>query len=195
MTGIDETRAHEYPALMSHARELGRTAQLCWTGAAVTAAVLLGSAIGGRHPGMLLPVEFCTAIGFYASARARHEGRLIEGYLQEFHEVEPDGEQWHTRLARLHALPGFQDHSDWLPLALANSLTLVAVVCGWLFSANAAHGELMAGLVTMTGVGFSVHSIVQNMQLDRAQTASGWSQLNTGLHAVSPPTQRVGNSR
>jgi hypothetical protein len=33
------------------------------------------------------------------------------------------------------------------------------------------------------------------MQLDRAQTASGWSQLNTGLHAVTTPTQRVGNSR
>jgi hypothetical protein len=158
----------------------------------VAAAVLLSIAIGAKQPGLLLPVEFCTAFGFYATVRARRERALIEGYLREFHETEPDGAQWHTQLARLHALPGLQDHADWLPVALANAMTLVAVVFGWVFANGPAHGELMAGLVTMTGVGFCVHSIAESMYLVQAQSTGLWTRLNTGLREVTGGTRRTG---
>ena len=195
MTGTDEIRGQEYSALMSQARDLGRTSQLCWTGAAVAAAVLLSWAIGAKHPGLLLPVELCTAFGFYATVHARRQCRLIEGYVQEFHETEQDGAQWYTRLAHLYSLPGIQDHADWLPLALANAITLVSVVFSWVYANGAAHGELMAGLVTMAGVAFSVHSIVENMHLDQVQSTGLWSQMNTGLREVTAVTKRVGTSR
>lgn len=195
MTGIDEIRGQEYSALMSQARDLGRTAQLCWTGAAVAAALLLSWAIGAKHPGLLLPVELCTAFGFYATVHARRQCRLIEGYVQEFHETAQDGAQWYTRLAHLNSLPGFQDHTDWLPLALANAITLMAVVFSWVFANGTAHGELMAGLVTMAGVAFSVHSIVESMHLDQVQSTGLWGQMNSGLHEVTSVTKRVGTSR
>ena len=195
MTGTNEIRGQEYSALMSQARDLGRTAQLCWTGAAVAAAVLLSWAIGAKHPGLLLPVELCTAFGFYATVHARRRCRLIEGYIQEFHEMEQDGAQWYTRLTHLHSLPGFQDRADWLPLALANAITLVAVVFSWSYANGAAHGELLAGLVTMSGVAFSVHSIVENMHIDQVQSTGVWNQMNTGLHEVTTVTKRVGSSR
>ena len=195
MRETDETRGQEYSSLMSQACDLGRTSQLCWTGAAVASAVLLSWAIDAKHPGMLLPVELCVAFGFYATVHARRQCRLIEGYVQEFLETEPDGAQWYTRLAHLHSLPGFQDRSDWLPQALANAITLVAVVFSWLFAKGAAHGELMAGIVTMAGVAFSVHSIVENMHLDQAHSPGPWSQKNTGLHEVTAITKRVGTAR
>lgn len=198
MTGTDEIRGQEYTALMTQACELGRTAQLCWTGAAVASAMLLSWAIGAKHPGLMLPVELCTAFGFYATVHARRQCRLIEGYVQEFHETREtanDGAQWYTRLAHLHSLPGFHDRSDWLPLALANATTLVAVVFSWVFANAAAHGELMAGLVTMSGVAFSVHSIVENMHLEQVQSTGLWTQMNTGLREVTSVPQRTGSGR
>ena len=195
MTGTDEISGQEYTALMHQARDLGRTSQLCWTGAAVAAAILMSGAIGAKNPGLLLPVEFCTAFGFYATVHARRQVRLIEGYVQEFHEQEHDGAQWYTRLAHLYTLPGFQDRNEWLPLALANATNLVAIVFSWIYASSAAHGELMAGLVTMCGVGFSVHSIVENMHLEQAQAAGLWHQMNTGLREVPGGTKRVGNGR
>ena len=195
LTGTDDLRGQEYSALMSQAHALGRTSQLCWTGALVAAAVLLSTAIGAKQPGLLMPVEFCTAFGFYATVRARRECGLIVGYVQEFHETEHDGAQWYTRLARLHALPGLQDHSDWLPLALANAMTLASVVFSWVFAHGAAHGELMAGFVTMAGVGFCVHSIAESMHLDRDQRSELWAQMNTGLREVVGGTRRTGTSR
>jgi hypothetical protein len=194
LTGTDDLRGQEYSALMSQASGLGRTSQLCWTGALVAAAVLLSIAIGAKQPGLLLPVEFCTAFGFYATVRARRECGLIVGYVQEFHETEDNGAQWCTRLTRLHALPALEDHSDWLPLALANALTLVSVVFGWVFAHGAAHGELLAGFVTMAGVGFCVHSIAESRHLDRDQSRVLWAQMNTGLREVAAGTRRTGTS-
>src|SRR5207248_4892150 len=134
-------------ALMSQTRELSRTSQLCWTGAMIGAMAMLSVAIGSHHAGLLLPVEFATAFGFYAAVHARRQSRLIEGYLQAFHEQENSGAQWHTRLAHLHALPGFNDHSHWLPLALANVTTVIAVVFSWVYASSTSHGELMAAFV------------------------------------------------
>lgn len=195
MTGTDENRGHEYAALMSQIRDLGRTSQLCWTGAAVVAAMLLSTAIAAKNPGLMLPVEFCAAFGFYATVHARRQSRLIEGYIQEFHETDRDGAQWHTRFSQLFTLPGFQEQSDWVPLALANGLTLVTIVFSWVFANAAAHGELMAGLVTMAGVAFSVHSIVESMHLERTHGAGLWGQMNTGLREVTAGVKRVGTVR
>jgi hypothetical protein len=195
MTGIDDLRGQEYAALMSQASDLGRTSQLCWTVGAVGAAVLLSLAISARQPGLLLPVEFSMAFGFYATIRARRQCRLIEAYLREFHEVGQDGAQWYTRLARLQALPAYQDHADWLPLALANAVMLVSLVFGWVYANGPAHGELMAGFVTMAGVGFAVHSIVESIHLDQARDTATWSETDSGLREVEGGTRRAGAAR
>lgn len=194
MNGTDDIRGLEYTALMQQVRELGRTSQLCWTGAAVAAAVLLSGAISAHQPGLLLPVVLCTAFGFYSLSYARRQSKRIESYVREFHEQDHDSAQWFTRLGQLNTLPGFQDHSEWVSLALANAVTLVAVVYGWVFAPGAAHGELMAGFVTMGGVAFSVHSLVAHMQSEQAQSGTVWSQLNGGLREVTL-TKRSASSR
>ncbi len=188
----DEIRSHEYAALMSRSCELMRTSQLCWTGAMIAAMAMLSMAIGAHHPGLLLPVEFATAFGFYAAVQARRQTQVIAGYIEAFHEQDGSGAQWHTRLAHLHALPGFRPDSHWLPLALANGTTLVAVVFSWIYSGSAAHGELMAGFVTMAGVAFSVHSIVENMRADQEPGAEVWGQMQAGLHAVGERMRKAG---
>src|ERR1044072_7480865 len=195
MIGNDELRGQEYAALMSEARDLGRTAQLCWTGAAVAAAVLLSGGIGARNPGLMLPVEFCAAFGFYATVHARRQCRLIEGYVQEYHEKERDGAQWYTRLAHLKSLPGFHDRPEWLPLALANLTTFVAVVVGLGVGGPAAARAPPDGPATPGGVSFSWPSIVENMHLDFLHGTAPWGQMNSGLREVTGGPKRVGTSR
>lgn len=185
MTGSDEMKAQEYAALMQQARDSGRTSQLCWTGAAVAAAVLLSGAISAKSPGLMLPVQLCTALGFYATLHARGQTRLIEGYLREFHEKDGNGPQWHSRVAHVRAMPGSQERTDWLPLALANAAMIATVVFGWVFAQGAAHGELMAGMCTMAGVAFAVHSLVEHMRLEQAQDAAAWGQGSGGLREVT----------
>lgn len=194
MNGTDDIRGSEYGALMHQVRELHRTSQLCWTVAALTAAALLSGAIAARNPGLMLPVELCAAFGFYATVHARQQTKRIEGYVQEFHEKGREDAQWFTRLAHLHTLPGFQDHSEWVPLALANAVTLVAVVYSWVFANGASHGELMAAFATMAGMAFSVHSMVEHIQSERVQAAVPWNQMNGGLREVTP-AMRVASSR
>ena len=195
MTGTDELRGQEYAALMHQMRELGRTSQLCWTGAAVASAVLLSSAIAAKSPGLMLPVEFCAAFAFYATLHARRQTKLIEGYVQEFHEKPGDGAQWLTRLAHLNTLPGFQDRSEWLPLALANVTTLAAVVFSWVYLNGAAHGELMAGLTTAAGVAFAMHSTAMHMKLDPPHTVAMWNHMNDGPREVTSSSKRAAAQR
>jgi len=187
----DEIRSQEYEALMCRCRDLMRTSMLCWTGAMVAAMAMLSMAIGQHQPGLLLPVEFATAFGFYAAIYSRREASLIEGYVQAFHEHDGTGAQWHTRLAHLHSLPGYGDTSHWLPLVLANATCLMAVVFGWIFASNAQHGELMAAFVTMAGVAFSVHSIVESMRADQIPSDL-WARMNEGLREVSREMRRTG---
>jgi hypothetical protein len=95
----------------------------------------------------------------------------------------------------LQALPAYQDHADWLPLALANAVMLVSLVFGWVFANGPAHGELMAGFVTMAAVGFAVHSIVESMHLDQSPGAATWSEADRGLREVDGGTRRAGAAR
>src|SRR5262245_31254300 len=118
MTGTDDLRGPEYSALMEQARDLERTAQWSWTAAAIASTVLLSSAIGARSAGLMLPVVLCSAFGYYTHLRARRRGRLVEGFVREFHETDRSGAQWYTRLAQLSSQPGPQDNSDWMPLAI-----------------------------------------------------------------------------
>jgi hypothetical protein len=184
MTGTDDLRGQEYAALMDRARDLERTAQWTWTGAAITCAVLLSSAISTRSAGMMLPVVVCAAFGYYANLRARRRSLLVEGYVQEFHETDRSGAQWHTRLAQLDALPGTPEQTDWTPLALSNLLTLTAIVLAWVFAEASSRGELMGGFTTMAGVAFSVHSVFESMRSAQLANATSWSQLGAPLREV-----------
>lgn len=186
MPGTDDIRGLEYSALVQQVRELGRTAQWCWTGSAVAAAVLLSNAIAAHHAGLMLPVELCAAFGFYATLHARRQTKRIESYVQEFHERDQPGAQWFTRASHAQTLPGFQDRTEWVPLALANAIALIAVVYSWVFASSTAHGELMAAFATMGAMAFSVHSMVGNMQVEQAQAATPWNPVSTGLREVTP---------
>ena len=190
MTGTDDLRGQEYTALMDQVRDLGRTAQWASLGALLAAAALFSNGIGARSSGLMLPVVLCAAFGYYAHLRARRRSRLIEGYVQEFFEKSREGAQWHTRLAQLAMLPGGQDTSEWMPLALSNLVTLVAVVFSWTFAVGSSRGEFMAGFTTMAGVAFSVHSIVESMRTENTLAATRWSQLSAGLREISPTAER-----
>jgi len=185
MTGTEDLRGQEYAALMDRTRDLERTAQWTWTGSAIACAVLLSSAIGTRSTGQMLAVVVCAAFGYYANLRARRRGRLVEGYVREFHETDRTGAQWHTRLAQLDALPGAQDWTDWAPLALSNLLTLTAIVLAWVFADASSRGELMGGFTTMAGIAFSVHSILESMRNAQIADASTWAQFGTPLREVT----------
>jgi len=185
MTGTEDLRGHEYAALMERARDLDRTAHWSWTGAAIASAVLLSNAIGARNAGQMLAVVVCAALGYYANLRARRQARLVDGYLQEFHETDRSGAQWHSRLAQLDAFPGAPDRTDWAPLALSNLLSLVAVVFSWVLAGDSSRGELMGGLTTIAAVAFSVHSILESMRNAQIAAASKWAQVGEPLREVT----------
>ena len=184
MTGTEDLRGQEYAALMERARDLDRTAHWSWAGAAIASAVLLSTAIGARNAGQMLAVVVCAGLGYYANLRARRQARLVDGYIQEFHETDRSGAQWHTRLTQLDALPGAPDRTDWAPLALSNLLSLVAIVLCWVFADESSRGELMGGLTTIAGVAFSVHSILESTRNAQIANATKWAQVGEPLHEV-----------
>ncbi len=190
MTGTHPIREQEYGALMDRARDLSRTSSLCWSAAGLAATFLLAGAIASKNPGLLLPVQFCVAFGFHALSQARREMRLIEGYVQEFHEKDREGAQWHTRLTQLQALPGGPSRTDWWPVTAAGSLALAAIVLGWLYADGAARGELMASLTTMSGVAVIVHSLAETLNHERGTSVVPWTSLHNNLREV-PTLKRV----
>ena len=185
MTGNEDLRGQEYAALMDRARDLDRTAQWTWTGGAIASAVLLSNAIGTRSAGQMLAVIACAAFGYYANLRARRQAWRIESYVQEFHETDRSGAQWHTRLVQLDALPGAPDRTDWAPLALSNLLTLTAIVLAWALAEASSRGEVMSGFTTIAGIAFSVHSILESMRNAQISNATSWSQLGAPLREVT----------
>ena len=182
--GTEDLRGQEYAALMDRVRDLERTAQWTWLSAGIASAVLLAYAIGTRNTGQMLAIVVCAALGYHANLRARRQARLVEGYVQEFHETDRTGAQWHTRLTRLDALPGAPDRTDWIPLAFSNLLSLTAVVLAWVFAEGSSRGELMGGFTTIAGVAFSVHSILESMRNTRIATASTWEKVGEPLREV-----------
>lgn len=189
MNGSDDVRGPEYAALMDQIRDAERTSWFCWTGAGVVSAVLLSSAIASHSPGLLLPVQACAALGFYATLQSRQKVRRIEQYVSETYEKD-GGTQWFTRRTQTANV------GEWQTLALANALAVVSVVFSWVFASGAAHGELLAGLTTMAGVGFSVHSIVEHMRSETERQSASWSAGATpsGLREVTP-TRRTASGR
>src|SRR5262249_8882531 len=149
MSGSDDLRELEYAALMAHVRELDRTALASWLAAPIAAAVPCSTRIGALSAGLMLPAVLCMAFGYYAKLQVRRKGRLIEGYVQEYFENGREGAQWHARLAQLFALPGTADGSEWMPLALSNLVTLVAVILSWTFAEGSSRGEFLAGFTTV----------------------------------------------
>ena len=186
MTGIAPIREQEYAALMERSRDIARTSALCWSASGLAATFLLAGAISSKNPGLLLPVQFCVAFGFHALTQARRDARLIESYVQEFFEKEREGPQWHVRLAQLQALPGGPSRSDWWPVAAACSLSLAAIVFGWLYADGAARGELMASLTTMTGVAIIVHSLAETLNHERGMGVLPWNAIQSNLREVTP---------
>jgi hypothetical protein len=184
--GTEDLRGQEYAALMDRVRDLERTAQWTWTGSTIACAALLSAAIGTRSAGQLLAVVVCMAFGYYANLHARRRARLVEGYVREFHETDRSGAQWHTRLAQLGRLPGAPDTTDWTPLALANLVSLGAIVLGWVFAESSSRGELMSTFTTMAGIAFAVHSIYQSMRNVAQADATSWQKLTTPLREVKP---------
>jgi hypothetical protein len=190
----EDLRGQEYAALMDRARDLERTAQWTWAGAALASAVLLSEAIGTHGAGQMLAVVACAAFGYYANLRARRQSRLIESYVQEFHETDRSGAQWHTRLVQLDALPNAPDRTDWAPLALSNLVTLTAIVLSWAPAEPSSRGEAMNGFTTIAGIAFSVHSILESMRNAQIAHATSWAQLGEPLREVTSE-RRVASGR
>jgi hypothetical protein len=180
MASLDENDRMEYVALMNRGRDAERTSQICWTASAVAAAVLLSWGIASRSPGLMIPVVFAAAFGFYSMVHGRQQVRLIAGYVKEFFEAPGAGPQWFTRLGHLEVIPGFTQSNDWLNACLANAVVVVSVVFAWLFAAGGAHGELMAGLVTGLGVAFAFHSVSETARLRQSNPAAFWRQVMAG---------------
>ena len=191
MLGNTSIRELEYTALMGRARDIARTSALCWTGAAMTSAVLLAMSISGRNPGLLLPAVLCAASGYYITLHARRETLLLEGYIQEAFESDREGAQWFTRRAQIQSLPGSEHGHDGVPLAQAQLIALLAVVFAWVFAKGAANGELMAGLTTAAAVAFGLHSVTEHLRLAPLTSAAYWNHLTGGPREVRPAVKRM----
>ena len=189
MARLDEDERMEYSALMSRGRDAERTSQVSWTASGLTAAVLLSWAIGAKSPGLMLPVVFAVACGFYARLWGRQGALLTAGYVEEFMETDGSGARWFSRLRQLRGIPGFSLAGDWLTAFIANAVVLVAAVLAWVYAAPAAHGELMAGIVTGCGIAFGFHSITETSRLARTDFGAQWRQVNPEPRGVPRPTR------
>jgi len=182
MASLNESERTEYNVLMSRGRDAERTSHFCWIASGIAATVLMSWAIAARRPGLMIPVIFAVAYGFYTTVHGRQQTRLIAGYVKEFFEGrDAGGPQWFTRLGHLEIMPGFSPSmSDWLSTALANAIVVIAIVFAWLFAPAAPRGELYAGIVTGCGLVFAVHSIMETTRLRQSDAASFWRQVSAG---------------
>ena len=180
MASFDENDRMEYSALMNRGRDAERTTQVCWVASGIGAAVLLSWGIAAKSPGLMLPVVFAVAYGFYTMIHGRQQVRLIAGYVKEFFEVPGSGPQWFTRLGHLEVVPGFNPSSDWLATCLGNAVVLVAVVFAWLNASVTPRGELLAGIVTGCAVAFAFHSVSETSRLRQTNPAAFWRQVSMG---------------
>ncbi len=192
MPPLDEDGRMEYAALMSRGSDAERISQFCWVAAGVAATVLLSWAIEAKSSGLMLPVVFAVAFGFYATLRSRQQIRLIGGYVEEYFEGRGAAPQWFSRLRLLQNVPGFNSSNNWLAAFLANAVNLTAVVLAWVYAPTAARGELMAGIVTGCGVAFAFHSISETSRLDRTHFPALWRQVSGELREERRPSRVAG---
>lgn len=180
MPGTSDWDQVEYQALMARGRDAERVGNFCWTAAGLTGAILLSTAIAAKNATLMLPVIFASAFGFYAAIRARHQVRLIAGYVKHFVEANGSG-QWFTRLEQVEEIPGFNPPGDWAATALSNVLAVTAMVFSWMYASNSARGDLMAGIATALGLIFAFHSVVETARLRQTNASHLWNQAASNL--------------
>jgi hypothetical protein len=170
----------EYTALMKRGNDAERAAQFCWTAGGLSAAVMLSWAIAAKSPGLMIPVVFAIAIGFYGMLRGRQQVRWIGSYVEEFLEGQK-GPQWFTRIHRLQRQPGYRPTGDWLTVCLANAGVILTLMLAWMYSGVAARGDLMAGIATGCGVIFGFHSVSETVRMGQTDFAAMWRQVSGEL--------------
>ncbi len=188
MSTVLERSEMEYTALMEHGRSVERTAQFSWIAGALSAGVLLSWAIAAKSPGLMIPVVFAIAVGFYGLLRGRQQVRWMGSYVEVFYEG-PDGPQWFTRVHRLQTQPGYRPIGDWLIAILANVGNVLAVILAWMYASSASRGDLMAAIVTACGVIFGFHSVAETMRIMQTDSRSMWRRANSELQEVPRPRQ------
>lgn len=190
MTGQDEIRGREYSALMSEVRDVERTAQFCWTAAVVASAMLLSSAITTHHPGLALPVQICAVMGYFALTVARRRVTAIETYVRSVHEASGEA-KWFTTRQTAHGAAW----QDVAALVIANLLNVTAIVFAWLHADVSPHADLVSGGVTLVGMGFMVHSLLERARGEAVPQAAAFTPPQQGLREVPPPPWRTGSER
>lgn len=186
MPSQEELERMEYEALMKRGSDAERASLLSWTAGALTAAVTLSWAISARNPGLMIPVIFAIAIGFYGMLRGRQQVRWIAGYIEEFYEAQR-GPQWFTRLHRLQGQTGYRTVGDWLTVALANAGVILALLLAWRFADSASRGDLMAGIATGCGVLFGFHSISETLRMGQTDCSAMWNKVSGVLKEEPRP--------
>jgi hypothetical protein len=189
MNALEDQDRMEYTALMARGRDAERSALLCWTAGALSAAVMLSWAIAAKSPGLMIPVMFAIAVGFYGMLRGRQQVRWISSYIEEFYEGQK-GLQWFTRVHRLQSQPAYRATGDWLAVCLANAGVILALMFAWMYSAASARGDLMAGIATGCGVLFAFHSISETLRMVQTDCAAMWQQVSGDLKEA-PRTGRA----
>ena len=180
MPAFEDNDRLEYQALMKRGQDAERGAQLYWTAGALTAAVTMSWAIAATNSGLMIPVVFAIAIGFYGAFRSRQQVRWIASYIEEFCEG-PRGAQWFTRVHRLQNQPTYRPVGDWLTVCLANAGVIVAVMLAWMYAEGSTRGDLMAGIVTACGVLFGFHSISETVRVGQTDWSAMWRQVSGEL--------------
>ncbi len=180
MPGTSDWDQVEYQALMARGRDAERVGNFCWTAAGLTGAILLSTAIAAKNATLMLPVIFASAFGFYAGIRARHQVRLIAGYVKQFVETNGTG-QWFTRLEQVEDIPGFNPPGDWAATAISNTLVVTAMAFSWMYASNSPRGDLMAGIATALGLIFAFHSIVETARLRQTNASHLWHQAASSM--------------
>ena len=179
----------EYVALMRRGQDAERGAQLCWIAGGLTAAVAMSWAIGAKSPGLMIPVMFAIAVGFYGSLRGRQQVRRIGSYIEEFYEGQKGG-QWFTRLRRVQNQPGYTAIGDWVTVSLANAGVILALILAWMYAGPVQRGDLMAGIATACGVLFGFHSISETVRMGQTDWTAMWRKVSGELKEA-PRAQRA----
>ena len=179
----EEQERVEYMVLMRRAQDAERIAQHCWVAGGLAAAAMMAWAIAERSPGLMIPVVFAIAIGFYGMLRARQQVRWIASYVEEFCEGQKGG-QWFTRLHRLQSQPGYRAVGDWVTVCLANAGIVLTIMLAWMYAGPVARGDLMAGIATGCGVLFGFHSVSETVRMGQTDWTGMWRQVGGELKEV-----------
>lgn len=175
---------HEYQALMKRGQEAERGANLAWTAGALTAAIMLSWGIAAKSPGLMIPVVFAIATGFYGQLRGRQQARAVASYVEEFHEGSKSS-QWFSRLGRLQGQATYRASGDWVTLCLANAGMVLALMMSWMYAGPVVRGDLMAGITTGCGLLFAYHSISETIRLEQTDWSAMWRSVSGDLKEVS----------